>query len=155
MFDLEKELIDILKRESSKDNPLTCTYLSEKLGYDRRTIKQRLDELEKRDPSHIKTMGVRYYYYLDYDEIFDEVYKIVCNLTYDKITKEEKLNSLSKEYSSNNKLQEQVTYTLELLKKSKDDSNKFLDTIKEAINENKELIFFSNKVIRKLQCFLW
>lgn len=140
MFDLEKELIDILKRESSKDNPLTCTYLSEKLGYDRRTIKQRLDELEKRDPSHIKTMGVRYYY-LDYDEIFDEVYKIVCNLTYDKITKEEKLNSLSKEYSSNNKLQEQVTYTLELLKKSKDDSNKFLKTIIKAINENKELIF--------------
>ena len=67
MFDLEKELIDILKSESSKDNPLACTYLGEKLGYDRRTIKQRLNELEERDSSHIKTIGVRYYYHLKTD----------------------------------------------------------------------------------------
>ena len=106
MSDLEKELIDILKRESSKDNPLTCTYLGEKLGYDRRTIKQRLNELEERDSSHIKTIGVRHYYYLDYDEIFAEVNKIIFNLTYDEITKIKKLNLLSKKYKSNNKLQE-------------------------------------------------
>ena len=141
MFDLEKELIGILKRESSEDNPLTCVYLGDKLGYDWRTIKQRLDELEKRDPSHIKTIGVRHYYYLDYDEIFAEVNKIIFNLTYDKITKIKKLNLLSKKYKSNNKLQEQVMLNLELLKKSKDDSNKFLKTIIKAINENKELIF--------------
>lgn len=141
MFDLEKELIDILKRESSKDNPLTCVYLGDKLGYDRRTIKQRLDELEKRDSSHIKTIGVRYYYHLEYSEIFDEVNKIVSNLTYDKAAKNRKLILLSKKYRSNKKLQELVTYELELLKDSKDDSNKFLKTIMKAINDNKELIF--------------